>query len=109
MPRKRRTVPKAVTQPQAAAGPIELSPTAQALYDRVTHEWTLTPPVAALLRLICENATRAEQLDAILAREGMVVPDNKGATKVHPLALLARDHRNAASAGLQRLISNLES
>ena len=89
-------------------GPIELSATAKTLVDRVTAEWTLSPPVQALLRLIAENLTRAEQLDAILARDGLTVPDAKGAAKVHPLALLARDHRNAASSGLQRLMSNLE-
>jgi hypothetical protein len=90
------------------AGPIELSPTAQELVDRVQADWTLSPPVAALLRLIAENMTRAELCDAVLDREGLTVPDAKGAAKVHPLALLARDHRNAASNGLQRLLSNLE-
>jgi len=89
-------------------GPITLSPAAQSLVDRVSSEWTLTPPVEALLRLIAENMTRAEFCDEILAREGFVVPDSKGARKVHPLALLARDHRNAASSGLQRLLSHLE-
>lgn len=99
------TSPTTTTLP---AGPIELSPTAQALVDRVTSEWTLTAPADALLRLVGENMTRAELCDAILAREGLVVPDRKGSSKVHPLALLARDHRNAASNGLQRLMSNLE-
>lgn len=109
MPRKPKPMPKAAPPAAAAAGPIELSATAQSLFDRVSNEWTLSPPVRALLRLIAENMTRAEQLDAILARDGLTVPDAKGAAKVHPLALLARDHRNAASAGLQRLMSNLES
>ena len=108
MPRKRRpTMPKA-TPAVTTTKPIELSATAQALVDRVTGEWALSAPVLALLRLIAENMTRAEQLDEILARDGMTVPDAKGAAKVHPLALLARDHRNAASNGLQRLMSNLE-
>lgn len=108
MPKRRRPIPRTTPPTATAAGPIELSQTAQALVDRVTNEWTLTPPVLALLRLIAENMTRAEQLDAILARDGLTVPDAKGAAKVHPLALLARDHRNAASAGLQRLVANLE-
>ena len=90
------------------AVPLDLSPTAQALVDRVSASWTLTPPAAALLRLVAENMTRAELCDEILAREGLTVSDQKGAAKVHPLALLARDHRNAASNGLQRLMSNLE-
>ena len=108
MPKKRRPIPKTLTPAPAAAGPIELSPTAQALFDRVSAEWTLTPPVRALLRLIAENMTRAEQLDAILAVEGMSVPDAKGAAKVHPLALLARDYRAQASTTLQRVLAHLE-
>lgn len=108
MPRKVKAMPRVAAAAALAVGPIELSPTAQTLFDRVSNEWTLTPPVRALLRLIAENMTRAEQLDAVLAREGLTVPDAKGAAKVHPLALLARDHRNAASAGLQRLMSNLD-
>lgn len=106
MPQKRP--PAARPTSSITAGPIELSPTAQALVDRVSSEWSLSPPAAALLRLIGENLTRAELCDAVLAREGLVVPDQKGSSKVHPLALLARDHRNAASASLQRLMSNLE-
>jgi hypothetical protein len=90
------------------AGPIELSPTAQALVDRVSAEWSLSPPAAALLRLIGENLTRAELCDAVLALEGLHTPDAKGSVKVHPLALLSRDHRNAAANGLQKLMSNLE-
>lgn len=105
MPSKTRT---RTTTAAIPVGPIELTPTAQELVDRVQAEWTLSPPVAALLRLIAENMSRAELCDAVLDREGLVVPDAKGAMKAHPLALLARDHRNAASGGLQRLMSNLE-
>jgi hypothetical protein len=106
MPKKRLL---AVPLPAAATTePFALSPIAQTLVDRVSTEWSLSPPAAALLRLIGENLTRAELCDEILAREGLVVPDAKGSSKVHPLALLSRDHRNAASASLQRLMSNLE-
>lgn len=104
MPRK----PAAAFTATIPAGPITLSPAAQSLVDRVSSEWTLTPPVETLLRLVAENMTRAEFCDEILGREGFVVPDAKGARKLHPLSLLARDHRNAASSGLQRLLNHLE-
>lgn len=104
----KKRLPAAPTTTMIPAGPIDLSPTAQALVDRVSAEWTLTPPAAALLRLVAENMTRAEACDEILSREGLVVPDQKGSLKAHPLALLSRDHKNAASNGLQRLLSNLE-
>lgn len=105
------------TRPSAAAiigdasphpGPLALSPTAAALVDRIEHDYQLTDAVRALLRLVGEHLTRAEQFDAILARDGLVVGDQKGSVKPHPAALLARDHRNAASTGLQRLLANLE-
>ena len=106
MPKKRvHAAPPTTT---ISTEPLALSPTAQALVDRVSAGWTLTPPAAALLRLVGENMTRAEACDEILAREGLVCPDQKGSSKVHPLALLSRDHKNAASNGLQRLMSNLE-
>jgi len=104
----KKSPPAAPTMSSITAGPLALSPTAQTLVDRVSTEWTLTPPAAALLRLVAEHMTRAEACDEILAREGLVVPDLKGAARAHPLALLSRDHKNAASNGLQRLISNLE-
>jgi hypothetical protein len=100
--------PAAAPTTSITTGPIALSPTAQALVDRVSAEWTLSAPAAALLRLVGENMTRAELCDEILAHEGLLTRDFKGAHKLHPLALLARDHRNAASNGLQRLMSNLE-
>lgn len=103
----KKQTPAAPTTTSAAAGPVTLSPTAQALVDRVTNEWTLTAPAEALLRLIAENLSRAEACDEILAREGLVVPDKKGASRSHPLALLSRDLKNAASNGLQRLMGNL--
>jgi hypothetical protein len=108
-PSSKRSRPQCLASTSSiTTGPIELSATAQALFDRVSADWSLSPPVKALLRLIAENMTRAELCDEILGREGLVVPDAKGASKVHPLALLARDHRNAASNGLQRLLSNIE-
>ncbi len=100
--------PAATPTSSITTGPLELSPTAQALVERVSTEWSLSPPAAALLRLVAEHLSRAEACDEILAREGLVVPDLKGAARAHPLALLSRDHKNAASNGLQRLMSNLE-
>jgi hypothetical protein len=104
MPRKKLSSPPKANH----AGPIALSTTAQALYDDVTSSWDLTPPVRTLLRLACESMTKAEELEAITAAEGMTIGDQKGSVKPHPAALLARDYRAAASSTLQRLLSNLE-
>jgi hypothetical protein len=108
MPRK----PQPASTPPSAglkhSGPLTLSPTAQALVDQIAEDWTLTAPAAALLRLIGEHLTRSEECDQVLAREGLTVNDQKGSHKAHPLALLSRDHKNAASNALQKLLSNLD-
>ncbi len=88
-------------------GRMVLSPTAQKLFYDVSLRWELTPPAEAQLRVVCEQKTTLETIDRILAKEGMLVNDMKGAAKAHPLALLARDLRNNSSNGLQRLMSNL--
>lgn len=89
-------------------GPLELSESAQRLHDDVSSQWDLTPPVAALLRLVAEAMTKAEALEAVTSREGMTIGDQKGAAKPHPAALLARDYRAQAASGLQRILSHLE-
>lgn len=108
MPRDRRPSPKAQPHAQAVAGPIELSATAQGIFDEIAGQWDLSPPVRVLLRLACEALTKAEQADAITAVEGLTIGDAKGAAKPHPAALLARDYRSQASTTLQRILSNLE-
>jgi hypothetical protein len=112
MPRKARSTdapaptPTAV-QPAPEGQPFRLSPTAQALFDEIASQWELTPPVRALLRLGCEAMSKAEQCEAITAREGLTIGDQKGASKPHPASLLARDYRAQAQMAIQRLLSAL--
>jgi hypothetical protein len=91
-----------------AGDALKLSPSAEALIRDVSEGWDLTPPVRTLLRLAGEAMTKAEELERITAREGMTIGDQKGSTKPHPAALLARDYRAQASGALQRLLSHLE-
>lgn len=104
MPRKPRPQP---ASPEPASDPLKLSPTAQRTFEEIAGEWELTPPVRVLLRLACEAITKAEQLEAITAVEGMTIGDAKGSAKPHPAALLARDYRAQAATTLQRILSNL--
>jgi hypothetical protein len=105
--RPRFSTAKPSGQPKAA-GPLTLSPEAQALYDRIADDWELAAPVEALLRLAAEALTKAAEAEEITAREGLVIGDAKGAAKPHPAALLARDYRAQASGNLQRLLAHLE-
>ena len=107
---KRLSTPAPPTTTAAGiAGPLRLSPEAQELYDQIDSQWTLTPPVRALLRIACEAITKAGDAESITAREGMTIGDAKGAAKPHPAALLSRDYRSLAAATLQRILSNLGS
>lgn len=106
-PRKPKTATPS-RAPAAASGPMQLSPTAQSLFDEIAGGWDLTPAVRALLRIACEAHTKAEHCEAITAREGMTIGDAKGAAKPHPAALLARDYRAQCATTLQRILTNLE-
>jgi hypothetical protein len=84
-----------------------LSAEAQLLVDDVNARWQLTPPVAAMLQLVAEALTKRAECDAIVAREGLHLPDAKGSAKIHPAAELAFKYRTSATQGLQRILTNL--
>lgn len=114
MPRKPRSTskttsdtPPAAPARVAAPGAVAFSPEAQALFDSVNREWTLTPPVRQLLVLACTAISKAGECEAITAVEGMTCADQKGSSKPHPAALLARDYRAQASGTLNRILSAL--
>lgn len=117
MPRKPRTTSKTTTDTMpatpaaagrvAAPGAVTLSPEAQALFDSVSRQWDLTPPVRQLLLLACTAITKAAECEAITSAEGMTCADAKGSSKPHPAALLARDYRAQASGTLNRILSAL--
>lgn len=104
MPRKR---PEPAPIASIPPGPLPLSQAAQALLDEVEGKWVLTAPVRTLLRLACEQMTRAELCDSITARDGLTIGDAKGSLKPHPLALLSRDLKNSAQHCLNKLLTNL--
>ncbi len=111
MPRPRtKPLPTPTTHPSVPTGPdgrIVLDGPSQAMFDEIDTKWELTAPVRGMLRGICEAQTYAAACDRILEREGLVITDARGASKNHPLALLARDYRNAAQTGLHKLASHL--
>lgn len=104
-PRSRRP---ASSTASVSPAPLRLSPEAEALVRDVTAQWELTAPVRTLLQLAAEAMTKAGELEAITAREGMTIGDQKGSAKPHPAALLARDYRAQASGAIQRLLAHLE-
>ena len=106
MPRK----PKSdllLTLPPPPAATMKLSVAAQAMVDDIEARWTLNPPVQNLLRLAAETMTAAEACDAVTAVEGLTIRDAKGSIKVHPLAALSAQLKNAASATIQKILLSL--
>jgi hypothetical protein len=89
------------------AGPLQLSPTAQKLFDDIDNQWQLSPPVRQLLRIAAEAMTKAEHADAIVQAAGMTIADAKGAAKPHPAAVLAHNSRTLAATTLQRVLASL--
>jgi hypothetical protein len=84
-----------------------LSPEAEKLREEIEAAWQLNSPTRSMLRTICETRSVLEIIDGVLAVEGLVISDQKGSCKAHPLAVLAKDLRNSVSQQTQRLLSNL--
>jgi hypothetical protein len=111
MPRKPTTQSPTPPTPSPTTTPttqLALTGAAAELFDRVSARWTLDDVATQILRLACESIQRAGDCAAITAVEGLTIRDRWGAPKTHPMALLERDHRNAAANSLQKLGLNLE-
>ncbi len=111
MTRKANTRPLASPAPSAPipnSTQLSLSGPALDLFNRVSARWALDDVATQILRLACESIQRAGDCAAITATEGLTIRDRWGAPKTHPMALLERDHRNAAANSLQKLGLNLE-
>jgi hypothetical protein len=110
MPKKTVTPPTspAPTSSATSVPDIELTGTARELFDKVQARWSLDAVAGQLLRLACESIQRANACAEITKAEGLTIKDRWGFPKSHPMALLERDHRNAAANSLQKLGLNLE-
>ena len=94
---------------EAAVEPsVVLKGRAARLWDEVRAGWSLPPPAEQLLLCACEALSRADEMAAIVSREGAVCRDRWGQVRPHPAALLERDHRGQAARHLQALGISLE-
>lgn len=79
------------------ATPRGLKPRSKRLFRAVVRDYALDAAGLATLEEACRALDRVAEAAAIVAEEGMVVYDRFNQAKVHPAAILERDHRAAFS------------
>lgn len=87
-----------------------LSAEAQAVYERLSREWTIKDGAGALTLLtLCQSLDRLRQAQAILAKDGITTTDRWGQQKIHPATQVEREARAGLLACLKVLNLDLES
>jgi P27 family predicted phage terminase small subunit len=89
--------------------PSHLTPEARAWYRELTAEYGIADPAGRLLlQTSCEAFDRMREAQALLERDGAVLPDRWGQMKPHPAVAVERDARAALLAGLRALNLDVE-
>jgi P27 family predicted phage terminase small subunit len=97
-------------KPKPKPTPARLTPEALAWYRELDAEYGIgdDPAGRLLLQTSCEAFDRMREAQALLERDGAVVPDRWGQLKPHPAAAMERDARSAMLAGLRALNLDVE-
>ncbi|MDE2456678.1 MAG: P27 family phage terminase small subunit [Burkholderiales bacterium] len=84
--------------------PRHLSAEARQLWQRLQAEYGIDDSAGlALLRAAAEAFDRSQQARALIAQEGLMLPDRFGAPKPHPAVAIERDSRTQLLAALRAL------
>lgn len=83
--------------------PARLADAGKALWRDVVAVYVLTAPELRLLKAVCATADTLEELEAVVAAEGVTTAGSKGQTVAHPAVAEARQQRLAFA----RLIAQL--
>ncbi|MEP7366879.1 MAG: hypothetical protein ABI972_26780 [Acidobacteriota bacterium] len=87
-----------------------LSPEARGLYAKLSKEWRIVDASGLLVLLTAMQALdRLRQAQALLARDGIVMPDRFGQQKPHPASQIEREARGGLLQALRALNLDLES
>ena len=81
---------------------------ARRLYEAIAHEWRLDAPALALLDQACTALMRAREAQALLAKEGLVLIDDKKKARADPAATIERDAQMTFLRNLKALSLDLE-
>ena len=90
------------------APPVQFTSDAQDLFDKVKNRWVLDDVALRLLTCACESLSQSQRCAVVTSKEGISIRDRFDMVKTHPLAILERDHRNAAVSALSKLQASLE-
>jgi P27 family predicted phage terminase small subunit len=89
---------------KTSAPPRHLTAEARQLWAKLRDDYGIDDSAGlALLRAACEAFDRSQQARALIASEGLMLPDRFGAAKPHPAVAIERDSRTQLLAALRAL------
>ncbi|WP_353708967.1 P27 family phage terminase small subunit [Cellulosimicrobium sp. ES-005] len=91
-----------MTTTQAPPPPAELRAPGVELWDAIVADFELGPAEAAQLEEACRTRDRIRDLDAAVAKDGIMIPSSQG-MRLHPAVAEARAHRLAMARILATL------
>jgi phage terminase small subunit len=85
-------------------GPLKgLSRRQRVLFRKVTEDYELGEHHLRILQLLCRALDRADQAQALLDEDGIVIEDRWGQKKPHPAVAIRRDAEISAARLLREL------
>lgn len=84
--------------------PAGLSPRAEAFWNKITEDFTLTLDTVEILHEACATISTIDRLAEVLDSDGLMATGSKGQIKPHPALAEIRAQRGS----LQRLLKALE-
>ena len=88
----------------SAAPPSHLSAAGKGMWRDMLADYHVEDAAGlALLRVACESFDRSEDARRTIRKEGAVIKDRFGQSKVHPAALIERDAKTQMVAALRAL------
>src|SRR5262245_58669601 len=89
--------------------PPDLSPDAARFWANIVQEYDLADAAGLLLlERACRALMRARELDAVLAKDGLLVPDRAGRARAHPASALLVEAERSLRGALRELHLDLE-
>src|SRR5262245_236286 len=92
-----------------AAIPADLSPEAASFWTNIIREYHLADAAGLLLlERACRALMRARELDAVLAKDGLLVTTRAGQARAHPASALLVEAERSLRGALRELHLDLE-
>ena len=104
IPIKKRTIKFNQGENMIATPPANLKPAGKKLWIQIASEFVISDAAGQrLLQSACEAADLIADAEAVIARDGLTIPDRYGAIRAHPLLATIR----GAQGNLVRALRSL--